>query len=87
MLEYERLLEPDARVARSLSWLFNPFLYPGGGTKLQVSQEGLGYLSGMSRQRVNQALGALEKAGLLRLEYGGVTVLDVDALQRYGSHP
>jgi CRP/FNR family cyclic AMP-dependent transcriptional regulator len=87
MLEYERLLEPDARVARSLSWLFNPFLYPGGHTKLQVSQEELGYLTGMSRQRVNQALGALEKAGLLRLEYGGVTVLDVDALQRYGPHP
>ncbi len=85
MVEYERLLEPDARVARSLSWLFHPFLYPGGNAKLQVSQEELGYLAGISRQRVNQALGALEKAGLLRLEYGGVTVLDVDGLQRYGT--
>jgi CRP-like cAMP-binding protein len=87
MVEYERLLEPDARVARSLSWLFHPFLYPGGDPKLQVSQEELGYLAGISRQRVNQALGALEKAGLLRLEYGGVVVLDVDGLQRYGTEP
>jgi hypothetical protein len=29
MVEYERLLEPDARVARSLAALFNPVLYPG----------------------------------------------------------
>jgi len=29
MLEYERLLDPDARIARCLAWLFNPFLYPG----------------------------------------------------------
>lgn len=85
MVEYERLLEPDARVARSLWWLFNPFLYPGGGPKLEVSQEELGYLTGISRQRVNQALGALERAGLLRLEYGGVTVLDIEGLQRYGT--
>jgi CRP/FNR family transcriptional regulator, cyclic AMP receptor protein len=87
MIEYERLLDTDARVARCLSWLFNPFLYPGGSAKLEVSQEELGYLAGISRQRVNQALGALEKAGLLRLEYGGITVLDVAALQRYGTEP
>jgi CRP/FNR family cyclic AMP-dependent transcriptional regulator len=81
MLEYERLLDPDARVARCLGWLFNPFLYPGVGQKLQVSQEEIGYLSGISRQRVNQALPALEKEGLLRVEYGGVTILDLQKLR------
>jgi CRP/FNR family cyclic AMP-dependent transcriptional regulator len=85
MIEYERLLDPDARVARSLWWLFNPFLYPGGDPKLEVSQEELGYLTGISRQRVNQALGVLERAGLLRLEYGGVTVLDIEGLHRFGT--
>jgi CRP/FNR family cyclic AMP-dependent transcriptional regulator len=80
MLEYERLLDPDARVARCLAWLFNPFLYPGVSQKLQVSQEEIGYLSGISRQRVNQALQTLEKEGLLRVEYGGVTILDLDRL-------
>jgi CRP/FNR family cyclic AMP-dependent transcriptional regulator len=74
------LLAPDARVARCLAWLFNPFLYPGIGQKLQVSQEEIGYLSGISRQRVNQALQTLEKEGLLRVEYGGVTILDLDRL-------
>ena len=85
MLEYERLLDPDARVARCLAWLFNSFLYPGIGQRLQVSQEEIGFLSGVSRQRVNQALHVLEATGLLRVEYGGVTVLDVEGLKVYGA--
>jgi CRP-like cAMP-binding protein len=82
MLEYERLAEPEARVARCLSWVFNPFLYPGVGQKLQVSQEEIGNLAGISRQRVNQALQALEKEGLLRIEYGGVTILNLEGLRQ-----
>jgi CRP/FNR family cyclic AMP-dependent transcriptional regulator len=85
MLEYERLLDPGARVARCLAWLFNPFLYPGVGQKLQVSQEEIGYRSGISRQRVSQALQALEKLGLLRVEYGGVTILDLEGLRNHGT--
>jgi CRP-like cAMP-binding protein len=85
MLEYERLLDPEARIARCLAWLFNPFLYPGIGQRLQVSQEEIGFLTGVSRQRVNQALRVLEDAGLLKTEYGGITVLDVAGLGRYGT--
>ncbi len=85
MVAHERLLDPDARVARSLADLFNTFLYPGVTEKLTISQEEIGYLSGVSRQRVNQALRALEDAGLLRTEYGGVTVLDPAALRSYGA--
>jgi CRP/FNR family cyclic AMP-dependent transcriptional regulator len=82
MLEYERLMDPESRVARCLAWLFNPFLYPGVGQKLRVSQEEIGNLSGISRQRVNQALQALERDGLLRVEYGGVTILDLEGLRQ-----
>jgi CRP-like cAMP-binding protein len=81
MLEYERLLEPEARVARCLAWLFNPLLYPGLGPQVQVSQEEIGYLSGISRQRVNQALRTLENEGLVRVEYGGLTILDLAKLR------
>lgn len=84
MLETDRLLDPEARIARCLAMLFNPHLYPGVERRLQLSQEEIGYFSGISRQRANQALRALEVGGLLRLEYGGVTVLDVDGLRRYG---
>lgn len=85
LVESERLLEPDARVARSLSVLFNPVLCPDIGRQIQISQEEIGFLSGVSRQRVNQALQVLEKAGMLRVDYGSVTVLDLLGLQRFGA--
>ncbi|MEQ1516477.1 MAG: Crp/Fnr family transcriptional regulator [Usitatibacteraceae bacterium] len=84
-VENERLLEPDARVARSLGALFNPVLYPGIGRQIQISQEEIGFLAGVSRQRVNQALQVLEKAGMLRVEYGGVTVIDLAGLQGFSA--
>ena len=85
MVEHDRLLEPDARVARALAALFNPHLYPDSDPHIQISQEELGYLAGASRQRVNRALQVLGKAGLIKVDYGLVTVLDLDGLQRYGS--
>jgi len=83
MVEHDRLLGPDARLARSLAGLFNPVLYPHVGASLPVSQEELGQLVGLSRQRVNQALKVLEQAGLLRIDYGGVTVLDLAGLRAF----
>jgi CRP/FNR family transcriptional regulator, cyclic AMP receptor protein len=72
-----------ARVARSLAALFHPVLYPGVGTLLRITQQELGYLVGLSRQRVNEALHALQERGLIRIEYGGVRVLDLAALRRH----
>jgi CRP/FNR family cyclic AMP-dependent transcriptional regulator len=83
MIEQERLLDPDARVARSLSSLFNQQLYPGARPDLHISQEELGHLAGVSRQRANQALQTLEGAGLLKVDYGVITILDVDGLRTY----
>lgn len=81
MVEHERLLEPDAKVARALASLFNPRLYPGTGPQIQISQEELGYLAGVSRQRANQALQRLERASLVRIEYGAITIVDLDGLR------
>ena len=53
VIETDRLLEPDARVARALAQLFNPLLYPHTAAFLQLSQEEIGLLSGVSRQRAN----------------------------------
>ena len=83
MVEHDRLLGPEARLARGLAALFNPTLYPGIGPALPISQEELGQLAGLSRQRVNQALKRLEQAQLLRVEYGGVTVLSLDGLRQF----
>jgi DNA-binding GntR family transcriptional regulator len=43
----------------------------------------VGLLSGSSRQRANQALQVLEKEGLLRVDYGGIRILDLDGLRRF----
>ena len=79
--EIDRLNNPDVRVARSLAALFNPVLYPGVGEVLRITQQELAYLVGLSRQRVNEALAALEAQGSIRVEYGGLRVLDLGALR------
>jgi CRP-like cAMP-binding protein len=79
--EIDRMTNPDARVALSLGSLFHPTLYPGVGTVLRITQRELGYLVGLSRQRVNEALRALQAQGLIRVEYGGVQVLDLEGLR------
>ena len=71
-------------MARCLAGLFNEYLYPGIHQRLQLSQEEIGHLCGLSRQRANQALQVLAKAGILEAEYGHITVLDLDALRSFG---
>ena len=81
--EIDRLSSPDLRVARSLAALFNPALYPypGGNQLLRITQQELAYLVGLSRQRVNEALATLEAAGAIQVEYGGLRVVDLEALR------
>ena len=80
--EIDRMTDVDTRVARSLGALFHPVLYPGVGELLRITQQELGYLVGLSRQRVNEALHTLQERGLIRIEYGGLRVLDLAGLQR-----
>ncbi|MDC8757754.1 Crp/Fnr family transcriptional regulator [Janthinobacterium sp. hw3] len=83
MVENDRLLDLNTRVARCLASMFHSHLYPGIEKLVHISQEEVGLLSGSSRQRANQALQVLEKHGLLRLDYGGIRVLDLEGLRRY----
>jgi CRP/FNR family transcriptional regulator, cyclic AMP receptor protein len=83
--EIDRLGDTDARVALSLAALFHPRLYPGVKSLLRITQQELGYLVGLSRQRVNAALRTLEARGLIRVEYGGVRVLDLERLRQPAS--
>jgi CRP-like cAMP-binding protein len=84
LLEHGRTLDATGRLARSIASLFNPILYPDLTRHLEITQEEIGALSGISRQNANQCLKRLEKEGLLRLEYGGVTIVDLDRLRCYG---
>jgi CRP/FNR family transcriptional regulator, cyclic AMP receptor protein len=84
--EIDRMANPDVRVARNLAALFNPVLFPGVGEVLRITQQELAYLVGLSRQRVNEALSALQEQGIIRVEYGGLRVLDLQALRTTTFH-
>lgn len=84
--EIDRMNNPDLRVARSLAALFNPVLFPGVGEMLRITQQELAYLVGLSRQRVNEALSSLQAQGIIRVEYGGLRILDLQALRSSVQH-
>ena len=75
------LLDTDSQVTRALAGLFHPWLHPGSDPHLQVSQEEIANLSGVSRQRCNAALKRLEAQGILQIQYGGITVTDLQTLR------
>ncbi len=72
------------RVARGIASLFHPVLYPNTEPALRVSQEELAWMVGVSRQRVNAAIGKLEEDGLIKAGYGAIHVLDLKGLAGYG---
>lgn len=79
--EIDRMNSPDLRVARNLAALFHPLLSPNVGGVLRITQQELAYLVGLSRQRTNEALTTLAAKGWIRVEYGGLRVLDLAALR------
>jgi CRP/FNR family cyclic AMP-dependent transcriptional regulator len=83
LAEFDRLLGPDARVARCLASLFDPDLYPHTEPLIELTQDEVALLCAVSRQRANRALHALEAAGLLHVGFKGIRVLDLPGLRRY----
>ena len=79
--ELDRMNNPELRLARNLAMLFNPVLFSGVGEVLRITQQELAYLVGLSRQRVNEALRVLEARQLIRIEYGGLRILDLQGLR------
>lgn len=79
--EIDRINNPDLRVARNLAALFHPLLSPNVGGVLRITQQELAYLVGLSRQRVNEALSTLAAKGWIQIEYGGLRVVDLQALR------
>ncbi len=84
LVEYDRSLDATARLARSIAWLFNPVLYPQADMHLDISQEEIGLLSGLSRPVTNKSLQTLEAKGLLLVERNGLTVLNLERLRNFG---
>jgi CRP-like cAMP-binding protein len=84
LVEHARTLDATARVARNIAWIVNPILAPRVGDRIEISQEELGLLSGVSRQAANAALKTLSDQGLVSLDHRSLTVKDRARLARYG---
>jgi DNA-binding GntR family transcriptional regulator len=52
-----------------------------------VSQKEIAELVGLSRQRVNQVLKQLVRAGLIRVNYRSLTVLNLAGLRDFAAQP
>ncbi len=83
-VEQDRILDAKSRVARHLSWLFNPVLYPGSSDTIEISQDELALLAGVSRAATNRSLHELEAEGLLAVEHGLIRVKETGQLLFYG---
>jgi len=79
------LLPSQQRIARLLLSLHRASAARGRGAagfSVDLSQESLAGMMSVSRQRLNLELKALERAGVLRLAYARIDVIDTAALAR-----
>lgn len=83
LAEYDRLLGPEARVARCVASLFDPDLYPAAGPTLPLTEAEIALLAAVPLPRAREALRGFERAGLLLVEAAGVTVFDLRRLRAY----
>jgi CRP-like cAMP-binding protein len=81
LLATERLQAPSCRVALSLGEMLATQDLGGDAGHLDISQEELAHLVGLSRQHTNRALRNLEDAGIVIVHHGSIDVPDVNALR------
>jgi len=82
MLVASRLLSPELRVARGLMMVAAERLQ--GMQKLAVTQHELSLICGLSRQRVNMALGDFKRLNIVTVEHKkGMIDVDVQKLKIY----
>jgi CRP/FNR family transcriptional regulator, cyclic AMP receptor protein len=65
--------------------MIDPRLYPSNGDHIQLSQEGLARLAGVSRSVVSQTLQHLEREGLLKVDYRSITLVDRAGLRQFSN--
>jgi CRP-like cAMP-binding protein len=84
VVESCRMQSTTAQVALCVAELFNPTLCSATSDAVRISQEEIARLCGLSRQIANRALHELQAAGLVRMHYGSIHLLDVDGLRAFG---
>lgn len=83
LLTAQRFLSVEQRVAHCVAMLGRKQV--GGNGGLALGQQQIALLCGLSRQRVNAALGNLERQGLVTTSLKGLWILNLAQLQAYGT--
>lgn len=83
LVETERNQTTTARVALCIAQLLDPALCAATSNVLRLSQEEVARLCGLSRQIANRALHRLQEAGVVRVKYGAIEVLNLQALRGF----
>jgi CRP/FNR family transcriptional regulator, cyclic AMP receptor protein len=83
LVETGRVQTTTAQVALCIAQLLDPALCSAPTNVLHISQEELARLCGLSRQIANRALHVLQVAGLVRVQYAAIEVLDVVGLNDF----
>lgn len=87
-LEQQSLLAAAPRVAHRLLQIAEGYGERDVAQwRLQLSQEQLALMLSLSRQTINQILKNLEQAGVVRLGYGEVEIVDAQRLRALAVHP
>ncbi|WP_369989970.1 Crp/Fnr family transcriptional regulator [Pseudomonas xanthosomatis] len=87
-LEQQSLLAAAPRVAHRLLQIAEGYGERDVAQwRLQLSQEQLALMLSLSRQTINQILKNLEQAGVVRLGYGEVEIVDAQRLRALAQHP
>jgi CRP/FNR family transcriptional regulator, cyclic AMP receptor protein len=84
VVESIRMQNSLSQVALCISQLFNPQLGTVETSKLEISQDEIASLCGLSRPRTNIVLRELQDRGLIRTHYGGIQVIDIGGLRGLG---
>jgi CRP-like cAMP-binding protein len=82
---YERLHDADEHVVHGLVEMIDPRFYPSTAGNLEMSQENLARLTGVSRSVVSRVLRRLQREGFLKVDYRSITLLDPDGLRRFSA--
>ncbi len=79
-------LDAPSRLAKRLLHLagaLDPQAKPGAPPVLTISQRDLGNMLGLSRESINKHLAAWQQGGMIKLDQGTITLLDMRALRHH----
>lgn len=83
LIEIDRLVAPEVRVARFLLMLAESHQSRSAGPALEISQSEIAQLCGLSRQFTNRVVSKLVALGLVDHQYGRLTLLDKEGLYQF----